>query len=191
MHSQIYSGLSWIFAILRNFRVAGANESIRARWANILFFHPIGQKKVTLGPLFRSENDENRACVSKKIFSTQKEYLHFKRFQRSMYNMPVRMYVKCNQITRLSQPDYLSEISMDPNGLWGIYSSNYNWLFSTEPNRLTNKKTLEQIKIWKNRFLTIRWTKLNLSQKHQMDLLKLIKRRLFYIFFFGEQYLTM
>ena len=27
MHSQIYSGLSLIFAILRNFRVAGARES--------------------------------------------------------------------------------------------------------------------------------------------------------------------
>ena len=51
MHSQIYSGLSLIFAILRNFRLAGENESIRARlvrptganefilahWANIVF----------------------------------------------------------------------------------------------------------------------------------------------------------
>ena len=36
MHSQIYSGLSLIFAILRNFRVAGAN---------IEFFYLIGQKK--------------------------------------------------------------------------------------------------------------------------------------------------
>ena len=34
MHSQIYSGLSLIFVILRNFRVAGANEFICARWAN-------------------------------------------------------------------------------------------------------------------------------------------------------------
>ena len=50
----------------------------------------------------------------------------------------------------------------------------------TEPIRSKNKKTAEQIKIWKNRFLTIRWTKLNLSQKQQMHLLKLIKTRLFY-----------
>ena len=59
-----------------------------------------------------------------------------------------------------------------------------NWQFSTEPNRSTNKKTSEQIKIWKNRFLTIRWTKLNSSQKQQMHLLKLIKTRLFYIEYF-------
>ena len=63
-----YSGLSLIFAILRNFRVAGANKSICARWANIVFFHPIGQKQVTLGPLFRSKNDEYRACVTKIDF---------------------------------------------------------------------------------------------------------------------------
>ena len=52
MHSQIYSRLSLIFAILRNFRVAGANESRRA---NIVFLYPIGQKKVTL-------------CVTKIIY---------------------------------------------------------------------------------------------------------------------------
>ena len=59
MHLQIYSELSLIFAILWNFRVAGKNGSIRtrlmrpagangfilARWANIVFFYPIGQKK--------------------------------------------------------------------------------------------------------------------------------------------------
>ena len=45
MHSQIYSGLSLIFAILRNFRIADANESTSARWANIIFFYPIGQKR--------------------------------------------------------------------------------------------------------------------------------------------------
>ena len=54
-----------------------------------------------------------------------------------------------------------------------------NWQFSTEPNRSTNKKTSEQIKIWKNRFLTIRGIKLNLNQKQPMHLLKLIKTRLF------------
>ena len=68
MPSQIYSGLSLIFAILRNFRVAGENEFILARWANMLFFYPIGQKKFTLGPLFRSKHDENRACVTKNKF---------------------------------------------------------------------------------------------------------------------------
>ena len=47
MHLQIYSGLSLIFAILREFKVAGANT---------VFFYPIGQKKVTLGPLFGSKN---------------------------------------------------------------------------------------------------------------------------------------
>ena len=31
MHSKIYSGLSLILAIVRYFRVAGENESIRAR----------------------------------------------------------------------------------------------------------------------------------------------------------------
>ena len=36
MHSQIYSGLSLISAILRNFRVAGVN---------IVFFYPIDKKK--------------------------------------------------------------------------------------------------------------------------------------------------
>ena len=45
MHSQIYSGLSLIFAILRNFRVAGANGFISARRANIVFFYPIGKRK--------------------------------------------------------------------------------------------------------------------------------------------------
>ena len=38
MHSQIYSGLSLIFAILRNFRVAGAQVSLCARQTNIVFF---------------------------------------------------------------------------------------------------------------------------------------------------------
>ena len=44
MHSQIYSGLSLIFAILRNFREAGAKGLFCARRANIVFFYPIGQK---------------------------------------------------------------------------------------------------------------------------------------------------
>ena len=35
----------------------------------IVYFYPIGQKKVTLGPLFRSKNDENRACVTKTNLS--------------------------------------------------------------------------------------------------------------------------
>ena len=35
MHSQIYNGLSLILAILRNFRVAGENESIRAHLVRI------------------------------------------------------------------------------------------------------------------------------------------------------------
>ena len=50
--------------ILRNF-IAGTNESIRTRWANSVFSSN-RSKKITLGPLFRSENDENRACVTKK-----------------------------------------------------------------------------------------------------------------------------
>ena len=61
MHSHIYSGFTLIFAILRNFRVPFC-----ARRANIVFYL-IGQKKVTLGPLFTSENDKNRACVIKNI----------------------------------------------------------------------------------------------------------------------------
>ena len=52
MLSQIYSGLSLIFAILRNCRVADVNGSIYARWVNIVFFYPIGQNKVILEPLF-------------------------------------------------------------------------------------------------------------------------------------------
>ena len=63
MHSQIYCRLSFIFAILRNFRVAGAHGFFCARRANIVFFYSIGKKKVTLRPLFRLKNDENRACV--------------------------------------------------------------------------------------------------------------------------------
>ena len=65
MHSQIYSELSLISAILWNFRVTDENEFIRARlvrpagangfilalWENIIFFYPIGKKKVTLEPL--------------------------------------------------------------------------------------------------------------------------------------------
>ena len=91
MHSQIYSGLSLISAISRNFRVAGENESIRARlvrpagpngfilarWANIVFFYPIGKKKVTLGPLFRSKNDKNRACITKNIFCHTSTFFAF------------------------------------------------------------------------------------------------------------------
>ena len=37
---EIYCELSLIFAILRNFRVAGAN--------NIVFCYPIGQKKLNI-----------------------------------------------------------------------------------------------------------------------------------------------
>ena len=39
MHSQIYSGLSLISAISRNFRVAGENGFILARWANNTLFN--------------------------------------------------------------------------------------------------------------------------------------------------------
>ena len=62
MHSQIYSGLSLISAILRNFRVAGENEYIRvrlvhptgangfilARWAKISIFFIQSVKKKSL-----------------------------------------------------------------------------------------------------------------------------------------------
>ena len=73
MYSQIYSGLNLIFAILRNFRVAGAYRLLCVR-----LMRPPGKysillsnrsKKVTLGPLFRSKNDENRACVTKRKFN--------------------------------------------------------------------------------------------------------------------------
>ena len=67
MHSQIYSGLSLIFAILRNFRVAGENESIRAR-----LVRPAGVNGFIIArraSFFRSKNDENRPCVTKNIFS--------------------------------------------------------------------------------------------------------------------------
>ena len=40
LHSQIYSGLSLIFAILRKFRVRALEASV-----NIVFFYPIDQKK--------------------------------------------------------------------------------------------------------------------------------------------------
>ena len=40
MHSQIYSVLSLIFAILRNFRVAGENGSTGARRARMNPFAP-------------------------------------------------------------------------------------------------------------------------------------------------------
>ena len=39
-------------------RPAGMNE----------LFTPAGQKEVTLGPLFRAEKAENRACVTKTVF---------------------------------------------------------------------------------------------------------------------------
>ena len=65
MDSQIYNGLSLISAILWNFRVAGENGFIFARWANIVFFYPIGQKKVTAGPLFRPRNE----CVTKRYIT--------------------------------------------------------------------------------------------------------------------------
>ena len=55
MHSQIYSGLSLIFAILRNFC---------ARRANKVLFYSIGQKKVTLGPLFKLKNDKKKLHYS-------------------------------------------------------------------------------------------------------------------------------
>ena len=68
MHSQIYSGLSLILAILRNFRVAGENGFILARWTNIVFFFILSVKKVTLGPLFWSKNDEIVHAFQKNIF---------------------------------------------------------------------------------------------------------------------------
>ena len=89
MHSQIYSGLRLIFAIVRKFRVAGTNEFIRVRWAleagasgsictrwaNIVVFYPISQKKDSLGPLFRWKNDKNRACVTKSLLSKYRNTL--------------------------------------------------------------------------------------------------------------------
>ena len=57
MHSQVYSGLRLIFAILRNFRLASAHEPLCKY--SIFSFYRIGQKKVSLGPLLRSKNDEN------------------------------------------------------------------------------------------------------------------------------------
>ena len=56
-------------------RPAGVNGFILARWANIVFFYPIGQQKVTLEPLLRSKNDENRACVPKILFELFSGYL--------------------------------------------------------------------------------------------------------------------
>ena len=47
MYSQIYSGLSLISAILRNFRVAGENESI-ARRARMDLFSLFGQISIFL-----------------------------------------------------------------------------------------------------------------------------------------------
>ena len=67
MHLQIYSGLRLIFAILRSFRVVSVQRSLPS---NIVYIYPIGQKKVTLGLLFRSKNDENRACVAKIYFGS-------------------------------------------------------------------------------------------------------------------------
>ena len=52
-----------------SFSPRGAIGFILTSWANIVFYCPIGQKKVTLGPLFRSKNDENRACVTKKLLN--------------------------------------------------------------------------------------------------------------------------
>ena len=47
MHSQIYSGLSLIFVILRNVRVAGTNEPLtpagRTRRALMALLAPAGQ----------------------------------------------------------------------------------------------------------------------------------------------------
>ena len=40
-----------------------------------IFFYPIGRKKVTSRLLFRSKNDENRACVTKKNDNSV-EYVH-------------------------------------------------------------------------------------------------------------------
>ena len=50
--------VSLIFAILENFRVAGANE----------FFYPIGKKKVTFGPLL-GQKTTKIVHLSHKIFS--------------------------------------------------------------------------------------------------------------------------
>ena len=47
-----------------------------ARRTNIVFFYRIGQKKVTLGPLFSSKNDENRACVTKNMFNTSRDKIN-------------------------------------------------------------------------------------------------------------------
>ena len=69
MHSQIYSGLSLIFVILRNFRAAGKNGFLFSPGGWEWIFLSDRSKKGTVRPLFRSKNDENRACVTKKYFS--------------------------------------------------------------------------------------------------------------------------
>ena len=56
----------FIFAILQKFRAAGGNGFLRPPGESG-FFHPIGPERVTSWPLFRSENGENRAWVTKKL----------------------------------------------------------------------------------------------------------------------------
>ena len=65
LHSQIYSGLSLIFAILRKFRVRALEAGV-----NIVFFLSNRSKKVTLGPFFRSKTTKI-VYVTKKLFQTQ------------------------------------------------------------------------------------------------------------------------
>ena len=48
-----------------------ANVFFCAYRANIIFLYPISKKKVTLGSVFRSKNDENRVRVIKKLLSTK------------------------------------------------------------------------------------------------------------------------
>ena len=60
---EIYCELSLIFAILRNFRVAGAN--------NIVFCYPIGQKKIK-----HSNRATMRGCGPGVDGITQLKYLH-------------------------------------------------------------------------------------------------------------------
>ena len=66
MHSQIYSGLSLILTILRNFRVAGAKGFFCPRQANAVFFYPISKKK-SLWDLFLGRKTMKIVHVLQKL----------------------------------------------------------------------------------------------------------------------------
>ena len=75
MHSQIYSGLSLIFAILRNFRVAGANGFISISWANIVFFIE-SVKKSHFRTSFKVIKRRKSCMCYKKVIRCQGNYMH-------------------------------------------------------------------------------------------------------------------